>query len=138
MYLCFIMRRRPPRSTRTDTLLPHTTLFRSAGRPPDDAVLARRRARPPRAGARRRALRPDWHGAGPLRPPPHRHRRPRRRGQRRLRRPPDPLPQGGDVVPHLSCVGLTRASMEPLGPSLPVGLSLLQHPCRDRPIVRYG
>src|SRR3546814_12127268 len=25
------MRRQPPRSTRTDTLLPHTTLFRSAG-----------------------------------------------------------------------------------------------------------
>src|SRR3546814_3027095 len=28
------MIRRPPRSTRTDTLLPYTTLFRSAGRPP--------------------------------------------------------------------------------------------------------
>src|SRR3546814_7764573 len=26
----FLMRRRPPRSTRTDTLLPYTTLFRSA------------------------------------------------------------------------------------------------------------
>src|SRR3546814_4190193 len=26
------MRRRPPRSTRTDTLFPNTTLFRSAGR----------------------------------------------------------------------------------------------------------
>src|SRR3546814_16909339 len=25
----FVMRRRPPRSTRTDTLLPYTTLFRS-------------------------------------------------------------------------------------------------------------
>src|SRR3546814_4423070 len=32
------MIRRPPRSTRTDTLLPYTTLFRSAGPryPPDD------------------------------------------------------------------------------------------------------
>src|SRR3546814_3093088 len=29
---CFLMRRRPPRSTRTDTLFPYTTLFRSAGR----------------------------------------------------------------------------------------------------------
>src|SRR3546814_4155217 len=31
----FLMRRRPPRSTRTDTLLPYTTLFRSvcAGQP---------------------------------------------------------------------------------------------------------
>src|SRR3546814_16584317 len=26
----FLMRRRPPRSTRTDTLVPYTTLFRSA------------------------------------------------------------------------------------------------------------
>src|SRR3546814_14947680 len=36
MYLCrfslfFLMLRRPPRSTRTDTLFPYTTLFRSAG-----------------------------------------------------------------------------------------------------------
>src|SRR3546814_13264717 len=31
LYLCvfFLMIRRPPRSTRTDTLLPYTTLFRS-------------------------------------------------------------------------------------------------------------
>src|SRR3546814_1915617 len=29
MYFCFLMRRRPPRSTRTDTLFPYTTLFRS-------------------------------------------------------------------------------------------------------------
>src|SRR3546814_16611725 len=27
----FLMRRRPPRSTRTDTLFPYTTLFRSLG-----------------------------------------------------------------------------------------------------------
>src|SRR3546814_2258429 len=30
VYFCFLMRRRPPRSTRTDTLFPYTTLFRSA------------------------------------------------------------------------------------------------------------
>src|SRR3546814_4954987 len=30
MYFCFLMRRRPPRSTRTDTLFPYTTLFRSS------------------------------------------------------------------------------------------------------------
>src|SRR3546814_10296910 len=29
----FLMRRRPPRSTRTDTLFPYTTLFRSQGDP---------------------------------------------------------------------------------------------------------
>src|SRR3546814_11150198 len=28
----FLMKRRPPRSTRTDTLFPYTTLFRSHGR----------------------------------------------------------------------------------------------------------
>src|SRR3546814_19939640 len=30
MLLFFVMSRRPPRATRTDTLFPHTTLFRSA------------------------------------------------------------------------------------------------------------
>src|SRR3546814_4402689 len=30
MYVFFLMIRRPPRSTRTDTLFPYTTLFRSA------------------------------------------------------------------------------------------------------------
>src|SRR3546814_18143412 len=29
MFVCFLMLRRPPRSTRTDTLFPYTTLFRS-------------------------------------------------------------------------------------------------------------
>src|SRR3546814_15415515 len=37
---CFLMKRRPPRSTRTDTLFPYTTLFRSytrrVGGPADD------------------------------------------------------------------------------------------------------
>src|SRR3546814_11562385 len=28
-FFCFLMMRRPPRSTRTDTLFPYTTLFRS-------------------------------------------------------------------------------------------------------------
>src|SRR3546814_5991103 len=32
--LCFLMIRRPPRSTRTDTLFPYTTLFRSGRVPP--------------------------------------------------------------------------------------------------------
>src|SRR3546814_6973766 len=31
MLFLFLMRRRPPRSTRTDTLFPYTTLFRSDG-----------------------------------------------------------------------------------------------------------
>src|SRR3546814_3821203 len=39
------MIRRPPRSTRTDTLFPYTTLFRSTGRKPygKDSVLSRGR-----------------------------------------------------------------------------------------------
>src|SRR3546814_2334738 len=41
------MIRRPPRSTRTDTLFPYTTLFRSAccGVPPSSSTLARSVAR---------------------------------------------------------------------------------------------
>src|SRR3546814_17261053 len=37
MFVCFfvLMIRRPPRSTRTDTLFPYTTLFRSRGTPSD-------------------------------------------------------------------------------------------------------
>src|SRR3546814_12655097 len=31
VFFFFLMIRRPPRSTRTDTLFPYTTLFRSAG-----------------------------------------------------------------------------------------------------------
>src|SRR3546814_20924817 len=34
------MIRRPPRSTRTDTLFPYTTLFRSEGKPDVTSVLA--------------------------------------------------------------------------------------------------
>src|SRR3546814_20014338 len=33
LYLFFLMIRRPPRSTRTDTLFPYTTLFRSPRQP---------------------------------------------------------------------------------------------------------
>src|SRR3546814_8094464 len=32
-FVFFLMIRRPPRSTRTDTLFPYTTLFRSLGHP---------------------------------------------------------------------------------------------------------
>src|SRR3546814_13629007 len=43
----FLMIRRPPRSTRTDTLFPYTTLFRSISRPGGCSVTDRRA--PPRA-----------------------------------------------------------------------------------------
>src|SRR3546814_10562786 len=38
----FLMIRRPPRSTRTDTLFPYTTLFRSVGRVQRDELKERR------------------------------------------------------------------------------------------------
>src|SRR3546814_11969622 len=48
----FLMIRRPPRSTRTDTLFPYTTLFRSRRRPrPRSIDRARRPGGRPRPGA---------------------------------------------------------------------------------------
>src|SRR3546814_7055744 len=41
IYVFFLMIRRPPRSTRTDTLFPYTTLFRSNGVCPAVAVADR-------------------------------------------------------------------------------------------------
>src|SRR3546814_19475006 len=58
------MIRRPPRSTRTDTLFPYTTLFRSPGRP-------RPAAAPPAGGPGPRAA------AAPSRRPVYPSRRPR-------------------------------------------------------------
>src|SRR3546814_20816985 len=54
LYYCFfLMIRRPPRSTRTDTLFPYTTLFRSrtAGGGPDAAYSGRRLPRRRPGGA---------------------------------------------------------------------------------------
>src|SRR3546814_10307161 len=53
----FLMRRRPPRSTRTDTLFPYTTLFRSALRPV--CRRAARRGRSPLPSLRAGRARPD-------------------------------------------------------------------------------
>src|SRR3546814_15400256 len=60
--LFFLMIRRPPRSTRTDTLFPYTTLFRSLdriarGRVLDDAGLPIGADTPYRAGAQIRYFR---------------------------------------------------------------------------------
>src|SRR3546814_20893184 len=56
MYVFFLMILRPPRSTRTDTLLPYTTLFRSGHHP------AGRRGRLS-VGAVRRRRRVPYHAA---------------------------------------------------------------------------
>src|SRR3546814_12337393 len=42
LMIFFLMKRRPPISTRTDTLFPYTTLFRSKVRPVAGAVPARK------------------------------------------------------------------------------------------------
>src|SRR3546814_11136130 len=76
---CFLMIRRPPRSTRTDTLFPDTTLFRSLSQQPDTrdlrigyfgastgaaAALVASTARPKSVGAVvSRGGRPDLAGA---------------------------------------------------------------------------
>ncbi len=67
--------------------------------PSGDARLARRRARPPHAAARRRAFRPDR--LHPRALPALRHRCQCHRGGRRHAdpRPPDPAPQGAAVAP---------------------------------------
>src|SRR3546814_4255445 len=57
----FLMIRRPPRSTRTDTLFPYTTLFRSYPLRPRDARL---QARGPRRLERRRLAVRLLSGAG--------------------------------------------------------------------------
>src|SRR3546814_12217498 len=51
LFFFFLRIRRPPRSTRTDTLCPYTTLFRSRQRP--RPALARATAGAGRGGARR-------------------------------------------------------------------------------------
>src|SRR3546814_14908600 len=68
------MRRRPPRSTRTDTLFPYTTLFRSrsrAARAPGSAAAARA-ADPVGADgqAREKGIDIDQHGGAAAGPPP--------------------------------------------------------------------
>src|SRR3546814_2419995 len=55
----FLMIRRPPRSTRTDTLFPYTTLFRSQPRGGEAVAAGQRRAR--RSGAGRAQSRSEEH-----------------------------------------------------------------------------
>src|SRR3546814_15910572 len=61
----FLMIRRPPRSTRTDTLFPYTTLFRSVPEASSQGAAARRPRRPP--GDRFRAVPPGSRQARRLR-----------------------------------------------------------------------
>src|SRR3546814_9511387 len=64
-YFFFLMIRRPPRSTRTDTLFPYTTLFRSrhTSRRPPPVRFRRRRNLPMHRPARSARTRPSRCGA---------------------------------------------------------------------------
>src|SRR3546814_12241667 len=67
IFIFFLMIRRPPRSTRTDTLFPYTTLFRSShkisgrGRPAHSAQISTLSGTPlePAVGFRLSAMRTD-------------------------------------------------------------------------------
>src|SRR3546814_3623244 len=65
MFFCLIIRR-PPRSTRTDTLFPYTTLFRSHLRHSEDARRTRRILLARRS--RRNRSQPAWRGLVPSAP----------------------------------------------------------------------
>src|SRR3546814_3662535 len=83
------MIRRPPRSTRTDTLFPYTTLFRSRRRP--DAV----------DGFLRQLRRPLLHLLPVRSDPPGIRGGPRAgKGHPRLHPVPDPRQPAGPVVPR--------------------------------------
>src|SRR3546814_20108950 len=91
----FLMIRRPPRSTRTDTLFPYTTLFRSLCRgesrraTADDDDRARIDARARRGRRRFILLRPHEHRVAHDPRVPRRQRRDRRRTHRSTRAQPD-------------------------------------------------
>src|SRR3546814_1875240 len=68
VFFFFLMIRRPPRSTRTDTLFPYTTLFRSHPAPPRST-----------------------HGSPGCQAPPIRHQNPPRPSPIRRRRPASPI-----------------------------------------------
>src|SRR3546814_18795241 len=66
LFFFFLLIRRPPRSTRTDTLFPYTTLFRSVRRPDRDRRFGcARQAHASRSRHRRRRLGSPLRGPWP-------------------------------------------------------------------------
>src|SRR3546814_11410783 len=130
--ICFLMIRRPPRSTRTDTLFPYTTLFRS----PDLQAVPReygaRRDQPePALHAATRGVAHNKGGTGPL-PLPASHRllssgRPGGgAGRCRFRRQSEKTPQSGEGPFAVRWATLSMISRnnspDGLPPVLPRGL----------------
>src|SRR3546814_5596254 len=100
------MIRRPPRATRTDTLFPYTTLFRSSdlgGEQVDASVLHTRRASEDQRPAVGQKARVEFVGGGVDRP-----------RERRDRYKPAPLgPCGVEVVPPGAAGPVARKEQQP-------------------------
>src|SRR3546814_19363308 len=60
-FIFFLMIRRPPRSTRTDTLLPYTTLFRSGQEPTGSQKCSRKVLMPSTRGPSSKGRRSEEH-----------------------------------------------------------------------------
>src|SRR3546814_272711 len=113
------MIRRPPRSTRTDTLFPYTTLFRSARRTARGGRSLRRERRVPHLRVRR----PHDHRRPRARLRPHRHaREPLRLYRLRPAAPvalaPSPEKPGEGWGGVSSTISATREQPTPASPSL--------------------
>src|SRR3546814_14504230 len=116
--LFFLMIRRPPRSTRTDTLLPYTTLFRSG---------SRASSRPPPPRWRRRLMLPP---CAPWRAPP-----PCLVGGHRSRPPFPPLALAARPLPRLPSLLLIRCCWDAWGGPARPHTSPLPLPRRARPVA---
>src|SRR3546814_15669290 len=120
VFICFfLMIRRPPRSTRTDTLFPYTTLFRSAGHrrtgPGRPARGIQGRDELPHRGLSARAAAPEPAALPGLDRRADRHSdlrgaQPGGRGGARTHRPPT-LPWLTGGLPRTSCSSLHTGSV---------------------------
>src|SRR3546814_5493408 len=118
------MIRRPPRSTRTDTLFPYTTLFRSRRHQPHrdlplrvEIGVAPRKQRLERAGERKRQRETQHEGCRQLAEPIAAADLPRRHGMISLRWRSQPITTGGIV--HASINPIIQVKIAVAGPISP-------------------
>src|SRR3546814_6149561 len=125
--LFLLMIRQPPRSTRTETLFPYTTLFRSPHRPQRHPALWRKRAGHRRAGWPHRRSATEDRGDGAAgdrrRPAP---------GDAALRR--QPLPHGPDPQPRPAAAEPER---HPAGRPRPLGRAETAFDARGEPAAPH-
>src|SRR3546814_17500086 len=127
MFFFFLMIRRPPRSTRTDTLFPYTTLFRSDGQEREHQVDARRGAR---SGRWKQADRDD----PSVLPAPYARPRARGRGAKGVRRRSGSRAETRGLMartrswidPHPSGIYVKHADLW-IDPSRPVARAAVTH-----------